>query len=536
MDEYMRNNIFLKPVLQVMLFFLVLSLIFGCSTGKQTKKEPVFDKWKMMAEKSKGYSPSPMKRKDHIPAEKPGVVSTKEEKKPEALPEEKRLPSDKITIKMFDVDVSVLLRALARAADQNIMINENVRGRASISIINTPWDQVFKGLLATNGLDYQRKGDIIRIVSLKDLENDAKMMDARAKKESMKKEYDLKMKSLQAREESLVTEVEIYHVRYADPATLRDNLDKLLKAGIVGSDIAEKGKEKGEIKPQFRGAILVDPHTNSLMIQAVRGDIDRLMPLIMKLDRPTRQVLIEAHIVEATRTTAKELGIQWGGTFNTASGGDTNWFGVDSISGPETIAKTLAEGLTFGFINTAVGRHVLAIQLSALQNEGKANILSSPSITTIDNQKAIIESGKQIPYQTVENKEVKIAYKDATLMLEVTPYVVDDNTIKLVIDTKNDELDWANAVQGNPAVTTRRARTTVVLFDGQTTVIGGLNKESKNDGESGVAGLKDIPIIGLLFKGKSANKAMEDLLIFITPHILKQRPMDGEQAAMSGEE
>jgi len=529
MGAHMGKNVFLKMIVQGMFVALALSLIFGCSAGKQAKKEAVFNKWKIMAEQSKGYSPPVVKHKVDVSTQKTGISAAKEEKTPDALLEEKRLPSEKITMKMFDVDVPVLLRALARAAGQNIMINENVKGRASISILNTPWDQVFKGLLATNGLDYQWEGEIIRIISLRDLENDTKMMDARAKKESMKKEYDLKMKSLRTRAEMvepLVTE--IYHVRFADPKTLRDNLEKFLQSSRRGPDIPSEGQDKGKISTDPRGAILVDPHTNSLMIQAAQRDLDRLMPIILKLDRPTRQVLIEAHIVEATRTTAKELGIKWGGSYATTSGGDTNAFTVGSNSGATAGALAATTGLTIGFVNSAIGRHLLNIQLAALQSEGKVNILSSPSITTLDNQPAIIESGKKVPYQTVEDNEVNIEYKDATLMLNVTPFIIDDKTIKLEIDTKNDELDWANAVQGNPAVTTRRAKTKVVLFDGQTTVIGGLNKETKNDGESGVAGLKDIPILGHLFKGKSTNNTMDDLLIFITPHILKQRPMDGE--------
>jgi type IV pilus assembly protein PilQ len=261
-----------------------------------------------------------------------------------------------------------------------------------------------------------------------------------------------------------------------------------------------------------------------------------MMPIIEKLDQPTPQILIEAHIVEAGKQTARELGVQWGGLSrnglwvypganspgvlgNTLETGINPTSGIASNFPAPSVTDTL--GLTIGFAVEDIGSSIIAAQLSALQQEGKLNILSSPSITTLDNQKAIIESGKEVPYQTVEDKEVKIEYKKAVLSLEVTPHVIDDKTLKLKIFTKKDELDFANAVQGQPAINTKKAETNVLLFDGQTTVIGGLSKETNSKSESGVPALKDIPILGWLFKSKTDDTEMEDLLIFITPHILK---------------
>jgi type IV pilus assembly protein PilQ len=174
-----------------------------------------------------------------------------------------------------------------------------------------------------------------------------------------------------------------------------------------------------------------------------------------------------------------------------------------------------------------VGKSIIAAQLAALQSEGKVNILSSPSITTLDNQKAIIESGSEVPYQTVENGEVKIEYKKAVLSLEVTPHVIGENALKLNISTKKDELDFANAVQGQPAISTKKAETNVLLFDGQTTVIGGLSKEKTDKSESGLPWLKDIPILGYLFKGERTGNNMDEVLIFITPHILGEQYSEG---------
>jgi type IV pilus assembly protein PilQ len=189
-------------------------------------------------------------------------------------------------------------------------------------------------------------------------------------------------------------------------------------------------------------------------------------------------------------------------------------------------AANAATGLTIGYIYESVGKTLLAVQLSALEEDGKLNILSSPSITTLDNQKAIIESGDEVPFQTVEDGEVKIEYKKAVLSLEVTPHVIEGDTLKMTILTSKDELDFTRTVAGNPTVKTKKAETNVILFDGQTTVIGGLNKENKSKNESGIPFLKNIPVLGYLFKGQSKQDTMEEVLIFITPHILDENIAD----------
>jgi type IV pilus assembly protein PilQ len=321
--------------------------------------------------------------------------------------------------------------------------------------------------------------------------------------------------------EPLLTQV--IPIDYADAAKLKENLENFLSESEPGKHI---------------GSVLVDEGTNALIVKAMRSDLKQILGLIEKLDRPTRQILIEARIVEATRETARELGVQWGGlaeegawvypgSNSTGVVGDSfSEDGIDPTSGwavnfPATLAS--GTGLTLGMAVEEVGSHLLAVQLSALQQEGKLNILSSPSITTLDNQSAVIESGDEVPFQTVENGEVNIEYKKAVLSLEVTPHVIEGQTLKLSIITNKDELDFSRTVSGNPTIITKKAETNVILYDGQTTVIGGLNKETRDESNSGVPGLQDIPLLGYLFKGTSRSNRMEDVLIFITPHILGER-------------
>jgi type IV pilus assembly protein PilQ len=156
----------------------------------------------------------------------------------------------------------------------------------------------------------------------------------------------------------------------------------------------------------------------------------------------------------------------------------------------------------------------------ALQEQGVLNILSKPSITTQNHQKAIIKSGKEVPYQTVEDDEISIEWKEAVIKLEVTPHIIDGQVVRLDILTHKDELDFSEPINGNPTIITKNAETSVMLMDGQTTVIAGLNKEKKTDSEQGVPGLKDMPGLGWLFKSTNNEKEKEELLIFITPHIL----------------
>ena len=514
----MKRQIRYLPVARWMISIIfLLSLIFGCAHQQDEKEtDQFFKQWKTTAEKSKGYSPQTRKRSLEMP---PRVLSVKEAEK-QKTEMEKPLPTKKITMRMHETDVTVLLRALTRAVGLNLIVNENVKGTVSIDFKDASWDQAFLSILNTQGLSYTWDGDIIRIVTQEDINRDLERVTAEQKIKAQKKDVELV--------EPLITKV--VGVEFSDAKKLQESLTMFLSE-----------KEKG----QPSGSVMVDEHTNSLIIQAIYSDLERMLPLILELDKPTPQVLIEAHIVEAAKGVSMELGVQWGGLYN----GDNLWVtpganssgvldntlsagGIDPTSGPvfdsgtqsaDIANATGATGLTLGFALENVGDAILAAQLSALQAEGKVNILSSPSITTLDNQEAVIESGQEVPYQTVVNDEVNVEYKDAVLSLVVTPHVIGDSILKLNIQTKKDELDFTNAVRGQPAINTKRATTNVLLYDGQTTVIAGLSKENSEKENTGVPWLKDVPILGYLFKGKKDRDSLEELLIFITPHILGDR-------------
>ncbi len=566
----------MKNTGKVIWFGAAVAMIAGgllslCGCGgpdAAVRKNGFFDEWRTRAEQSRGFSP-PAPAAPPAPVSEPlGAGDPPVETPPTVAHAPNlasgagdagvpQLPSRKISLQVKDVDVATLLRALARAASQNILITQNVVGTATISVRDMPWDVVFEGILKAHGLAWRREGDLLRIMALKDLEQEIQVMEALQKKAAREKEFYLQMDSLRTRAEMVEPlKTWVYHVKYADTVTLRDNLENFLRTARVGTDWSVSDKDQGKTAGTVRGAILVDPHTNSLIVQAVQSDIDRIREAVALLDIPTRQVLIEAYIVQATDSAARELGVQWGGGYKTIDGSGSHYLtsGANSTGGLGSALDTAAApttgsivnfpaagvdattGFTLGYLTQNLGQHLLSVQLSALESDGKLEILSSPSITTLDNRKAIIESGKEIPFQTTDDGNVNIEYKKAVLSLEVTPYVVDEGTLKLSIATKKDEPDFATTVDGQPTIITRKAETNVVLLDGQTTVIGGLSEKKRTRNEDGVPAVKDLPLLGHLFKSNAKEDNLDELLIFITPHILKEAPVSRpEQPGQTGQ-
>ena len=495
---------------------LFLLLLVGWAGGCAPKmeltdiKDPWYAQWRIMAEEAKGNAPVDPPPVDEEPFE---IVSQDPAEK-ESLDFPRPLTNRKLSLKMNNIDVAVLLRALARAADQNIILNEKVTGTININIHEAPWDEVFLSILQTHGLSYAWKGNILRIMTAED-------MDAELLSRARKRELRLVQPPL----------TRIVAVKFSEAEKLKSNLEQFVSLDRNGNPT---------------GSILVDEHTNSLIIQAIKSDMDRMLAVVKKLDRPTPQVLIEAYIVEANKDVARELGIQWGGAYRNKSGDKSLIVGgnqfdtgtgdigqpVDVTAGSVVDLPAAAIGSfnpsTLGLIYSKMGDFLLSVQLSALQDQGKLHILSSPSITTQDNKMAFIESGQEVPYQSVEDGEVNVEYKDAVLRLEVIPSVIDGNTLKLDIKVNKDEPDFSRTVLGNPTIITKQAQTNVIQNDGQTIVIGGLSKESASRGNTGTPFLEDIPGLGYLFKRKSSADQMEELLIFITPHILKPKSAGGK--------
>ncbi len=507
----------------------------GCAeTVKPVKKPDLFSQWETKAEESEGHSPPPRARSIELPES----VKGRHREEAAARKPEKRLPVQKVSLRMHNADVVVVLRALARSVGQNILINEKVKGLVNVDVEAIPWDQAFLGILRLQGLSYAWEGDIIRVLTAEDLENDLKMGAIRDKQ---------KVLTMEAKQvEPLL--VKVVPVDYANAAKLQEQLKEYLTKDDKGVS---------------RGSITVDTHTNSVVINAIRDDIGQLVSLIQELDKPTPQIKIQSNIIQTTKETAFALGIQWGGFYKTSGGGvhvtpggmaaspttlnGTGPYSYTPLTGNTDLNTAFgysapaagigqqgfgvnfpvdvwsAGGTALGLMFGTIGGNVLDLQLSALQSEGKLNILSSPSITTLDNQTAFTENGEKVPYVSTSGLSgTQVQWQDAVLRLEITPHVISDDILKMKIVVKNDQVDPTRTVLGNPYIIKKQTDTTLICRDGETIVISGLTKITTDDTDKGVPGLKDTPLIKYLFGSTDNSKKMEDVLIFITPHILKQ--------------
>jgi type IV pilus assembly protein PilQ len=499
---------------------LTAVLIFGCS-NKVAQKDPFLEKWSTMAETSTGSSPAPREGNVLDALDIPADAG----ETPQALIA-KKLPTQRISLKMRQTDVKAVLRSLAKIVDRNILVKNEIKGDITVDFQSIPWDQAFKSLLSTQGLAYIWEGEIIRVMTFDDMDMDLK-----------RKTQDQGIKWVAP----LYTVV--VPIDYARPKDLKETLETFLT-------------RTKEDKP--RGAVRVDEFSNSLVISAIRADLVQMMPVIKKIDKPTPQIQIKANIVETTKEMARQLGVQWGGMYKGAigspnqnawitPGGSGGLTTVDPITGlytpvyggtglsghgfgvnfPAANAAISAAGGAgaLGLMIGTLGGNILDMQLNALQRDSKLNILSSPSITTLNNQKAYTENGEKVPYSTLDTTVTPptrtVKFEDAVLRLEITPHVIDDQTLSMKILVRKDEVDPIRNVDGNPYIIKKTTETNLIVRNGETIVISGLTKQRTLGGDSGIPGLKDVPFLGWLFKSDDRSQKMEEVLIFITPKILQ---------------
>ncbi len=537
-----------RPRLLAILAVLLPIMISGCVSHKP-ETDLFFDQWKAKAEESKAYTPSRQSEvSDEVKEQAfPGEESPQAPHPDEPPPFPTGLPQTPLSVRFIDDDPATSLRTMARIAHQNILISPSVQGKINLQTQDTPWETVFRGIINSYGLTVVKEDNLLHVMSMDDLKQ------------------QVERKSLQLQEQQvsrLVTK--IVPIEFSDPKTISATVNQLLS-------LDKDGKS--------RGSTSVDEHTRSLIIRETEDSIGKLLSLVRELDRPTSQILIEAHIVETTKDTARELGIQWGALTQNGILGDQR-VNITSGNAPATLTPATPavpfyqptydgtgnlipppyypfKGPGYNFQDaqpgqllglapdaTSLGQNVnlaassisginpatiglvlggkdllLSAQLSALQRDGKLNILSSPSISTLDNSEAVIESGRSVPFQTIEDNKTQITYKDATLNLTVTPHVISDSMIKLNIVAKKDEVDTANSVAGNPFIIKKLAKTQLIVENNATVVLAGLSKETHSGSNTGVPGLKEVPGLGWMFKKDSKSQAFEELLIFITPRI-----------------
>jgi type IV pilus assembly protein PilQ len=399
-----------------------------------------------------------------------------------------------IDLKVTNADVTDVLRTFAQISGLNIIIQPGVSGPVTAEMENVPWDQALEQILKINNLDYELDGNVMRIAPTSVLQREAQERQQLAAAKAL----------------AIPLRTVYQRLSYAQA----DEVAALLKTGQSG------------ILSQ-RGSVVVDDRTNALIIKELPSNMDAVLSVIDLLDSPEPQVMIEARIVETTKRFTRSFGIDWG--FDAVA---------DAAHGNTTGLVFPNNGTVGGDVNLPVGGNngqlalrlgnvlntfTLDVALQAAEDEGLITILSAPKVATLNNQRASIQSGLQIPVQTVLNNTVTVQFINATLRLDVTPQVTAEGTVLMEIDISKREPQLAFLVPGaaNAPIATKDARTRLVVRDGGTAVIGGIYRVSANNAENRIPGLANIPIIGHLFKNKLRSDENEELLIFITPRVIK---------------
>ncbi len=402
---------------------------------------------------------------------------------------------EKTSLVFDNAEVRDILRLIAEISDLNIIASDEVKGNVTLRLIDVPWDQALELILDVTGLGMVQEGNVVRVLP-------------KEKIRSMK-EAELTAVRSQEKLEPVVTEV--VTVSYADLGSVAGPAKEIL------SD---------------RGSITEDSRNKLLIITDVPQRIEKAKELIAILDTPERQVMIEARIVQVNSNYSRDLGINWGlfvKNDDAFSGGDDSFqsissggggFLVDVADGAGSFSSVpgFATQMTLG--DPLINNVVLDLQISALEADGKGKVISTPRVTTLNGETAIISQGTTIPYQTSGADGPKTEFVNAELKLEVTPVINPDGSIILEVLATNDSPSLTAGASA-PSIDTKKAETKVLIHDGETTVIGGIYIETIQESEEGIPTLKDIPIVGQLFKSTKKQTVKDELLIFITPRIMR---------------
>jgi type IV pilus assembly protein PilQ len=405
---------------------------------------------------------------------------------------QRQFTGDPVTLDFQGADLRAVLRTFAEISNGlNIVIDPSIQGTVDVSLHDVPWDQALDIILRANKLGYTVDGTIVRIVPLTVL--------------AQENEDRRKLTEAQALAGTLRTlTVPVSYAKAADlvPVITRSTLSS-------------------------RGDVQVDSRTNTLIIRDLPDRLTDAAELVRTLDRPQPQVEIEARIVQLNRNSARDLGIQWGfnGRVDPALGTSTGLAfpssgNLTAGTGGVDASNPSAVSLALGSINGALN---LDVSLRALESDGKGRILSTPRVATQNNVEAEITQGSQIPIQVVSNNTVTVQFKDAALTLRVTPQITASNTVimRIFVEKAAPNYTQTTPAQPIPSIDTQRAVTTVLMDDGETTVIGGIYTREESQVDVRTPFLHRVPLLGWLFKTERRLDDNDELLIFITPRIAK---------------
>ncbi|PXF63958.1 type IV pilus secretin PilQ [Kangiella spongicola] len=433
--------------------------------------------------------------------------------------EKPKYTGEKLTLQFQDMDLKAILHTLGDFAGINIVISDDVQGSMALNLVNVPWDQALDIILKSKGLDKRKDGNVMMIAP-------ADVIAAREQQE---------LEASKQQEELAPLRTELIQINYAKAAEI---------AGLLSASGGTDSPSIGVLSE--RGAVSVDVRTNTLIVKDVASKLEDVRRLINQLDIPVEQVLIEARIVTASDGFARDLGTRFGisdsmnsgevgvsgtvvdaGRINGSVQGDRNQNDGFNVNLP---VANPAGSLGLSFARLADGI-IVDMELSALEAENRGEVVASPKVITANQKEAFIKAGEEIPYlQGGSSGASNIQFKEAVLELKVTPQITPDGRVFLDLaitqDTRGEEVLFTTpdgfAVGGAPAINTQEIGTQILVDNGETIVLGGIFQHRTKLDKTKVPLLGDIPLLGWLFRNTSREDSKEELLIFVTPKIIKQ--------------
>jgi type IV pilus assembly protein PilQ len=452
------------------------------------------------------------------------VIEVKPRPKATAVLERDReYTGERLTLNFQDIDVRAVLQLLADTSGQNIVVSDSVKGRVTLRLQNVPWDQALDLVLKTKGLDQRRKDNVIMVAPQAEI--------AAREKAELAAQKDI--------QDLAPLRTEFLTVNYAKASEIA----RLVRSAGGGSLLSA------------RGNVTVDDRTNTLLVQDTAEQITAIRNLVATLDIPVRQVLIESRIVIVSDDFSRDLGVRAGFTrisddvkdllAVSGSAQSTDSIVGSALSNLATSGNPFPVKVPFGNFDrynvnmpvaSPAGRIALSIldyddylidlELSAAQNEGRGEIKSTPRVITANQREAIIEQGVEIPYQeSASSGATTTRFKKAVLSLKVTPQITPDDRVILDLTVTKDSVGQLvpSATGGFvPSIDTRNIQTQVLVKDGQTVVLGGIMEAERRESVKKVPGLGDVPVVGNLFKSRNKVNNRDELLIFVTPKILRE--------------
>ena len=412
----------------------------------------------------------------------------------------------RLSLNFQDIEIRSVLQLLADFTGLNMVVSDTVGGNITLRLKDVRWQEALDIILQTKGLTMRQKGNIMMV---------APTVEVTAR-ERLEAESKISLEQLAP------LQTKIIKVKYA-------------KAG----EMAALMKSESNLFLSERGSIGIDTRTNTLLIHDIPSSIRKIAGLIARLDHPTRQVMIDSRVVIATDNFARDIGIRFGGA-GLQQNGDTIFGATGTKSAlllndptfglaEDTLAVNLPSilgGPAGGAINFFVGKlgaYLIQLEISAMEQEGTAEIIASPRVVTTDQHPALIEQGTEIPYQTSSaNQGTNTQFKKAVLSLEVTPHITPDDNIIMDLVIKKDRPILELITGGQPPIETKKVESTVLVKNGETIVVGGIFEEEKSQGTDSIPYLGKIPGVGRLFRRERSDNLKRELLVFVTPKILRR--------------